>query len=183
MLACAAVALAAAPAVTGARAKFHALAIGAYPRGSRVPITMRELNDYLAAEIPVMIGPGVRHVRIETATGNIVRGTADIDFLKVRQAQGEKPGWLLSQILDGERPVAITVRLTSAHGTARVDVLKVEISGAVAEGKTLDFLISHFVVPTFPDIKIGKTFIMAYNIDQIEIQPNQAVVVLRGLVR
>jgi hypothetical protein len=177
ILACAAVALAA---PTGAAAKFHALAIGAYPPGSRVPISMRELNAYLAAEIPSLIGPGVRHVRIETASGNMVRGTADIDFLKVRQAHGEKPNWLMSQLLEGERPVEITVRLTSSHGMARVDVLKVAISGVVAEGRTLDFLIDNFVVPTFPDVKIGKDFRLDYNIDRLEILPGQAVVVLRS---
>jgi hypothetical protein len=176
ILVCAGVALAA----SGAGAKFHALAIGAYPRGSRVPINNVEFNAYLATEIPNIIGPGVRHARVETASGDVVRGTADIDFLKVRQAYGERPGWLMSQLLTGERPVAITVRVTSGHGKARVDVLKVVISGVVAEGRTLDFLISNFVVPTFPDVKVGKEFALDYNIDRLEILPGRVFVVLRS---
>ena len=164
---------------TGAAAKFHALATGAYPHGSRVPISMREFNAYLATEIPDIVGPGVRNARVETTGGNVVRGTADIDFLKVRQTHGERPGWLMSQLLAGERPVAITVRVTSAHGTVRVDVLKVAIGGVVAEGKTLDFLISNFVIPTFPDVKVGKDFALDYNIDRLEILPGQVVVVLK----
>jgi hypothetical protein len=182
ILACAAVAWAAAapfPAQS-AHSKFHALALGAYPRGSRVPISMREFNPYLATEIPSIIGPGVRNARVETESGNIARGTADIDFLKVRQAYGEKPNWLMSQLLAGERPVAITVRITSAHGKARVDVLKVAISGVVAEGRTLDFLIANFVVPTFPDVKVSQEFPLDYNIDHLEIRPGQVVVVLRS---
>jgi hypothetical protein len=174
-LLCVAVAFGAA----GAEAKFHALAIGAYPRGSRVPVSMREFNAYLSTEVPYIIGPGVRNARVETASGNLVRGTADINFLKVRQAHGEHPGWLMSQLLEGERPVAITVRVTSAHGKARVDVLKVAISGVVAEGRTLDFLISNFVIPTFPDVKVGKEFALDYNIDHLEILPGQVVVVVR----
>lgn len=180
ILAVAAIGHAAGPAPTSAGAKFHALAIGAYPRGSRVPISMSELNTYLAAEIPFLLGPGVRHVRIETASGNIARGTADIDFLKIRQAHGEKPNWLVSQLLEGERPVEITARLISAHGMARVDVLKVAISGVVAEGRTLDFLISNFVIPTFPGAKIGKDFRLDFNIDRLEILPGQLVVVLKS---
>ena len=176
LLACAALALAA----SGAGAKFHALAIGGYTRGSRVVIGMAEFNAYLKSEIPYIIGPGVRNVRVETASGNIARGTADIDFLKVRQAYGPKPGWLMSQLLAGERPVAITVRITSAHGRTRVDVLKVAISDVVAEGRMLDFLIANFVVPTFPDVKVGKDFPMDYNIDHLEILPGQVVVVLRN---
>jgi SH3-like domain-containing protein len=164
---------------SGAAAKFHALAIGAYPRGSRVPISNAEFNAYLASEIPIMIGPGVRHTHVETASGGIVRGTADIDFLKVRQAHGEQPGWLMAQLLSGERPVAITVRVTSGNGKARVDVLKVAISGVVAEGRTLDFLISNFVVPTFPDVKVGTDFALDYHLDRLEILPGQVIVVVR----
>ena len=163
---------------TGAGVKFHALAVGAYPPGSRVPVTMREFNTYLAAEIPRMIGPGVRNAHVETRSGDIAVGTADIDFLKVRQAYGEKPGWLMSQLLAGERPVSITIRITSGHGLVRVDVLRVAIGDVIAEGRTLDFLITNFVLPTFPEVKIGKDFPMDYGIDRLEVRPGQVVVVL-----
>ena len=169
----------AALAAGSAAAKFHALAVGAYPAGSRVPITMREFNAYLDNEIPFIIGPGVRNARVETDAGDIVRGTADIDFLKVRQAYGEKPNWLLSQLLAGERSVAITIRVTSGAGKCRVDVLKVAVSGVVAEGRTLDFLIANFVMPTFPDAKIGREFPMDYRIDRLEIRPAVVTVVVR----
>jgi hypothetical protein len=167
-------------AATGAGAKFHLLAIGAYPPGARVPISSAEFNSYLQSEIPVIIGPGVRNARVEMAAGNIVRGYADIDFLKVRQAYGEKPNWLMSELLAGERPVAITVRITSGDGKCRVNVLKVAVSGVVAEGQTLEFLIRHFVLPTFPDAKIERDFELGYRIDRLEIRPGAAVVVLRG---
>ena len=167
-------------AATSAGDKFHALAIGAYPPGSRVAISTREFNSYLQSEIPSLVGPGVRNARVETDTGNIARGYLDIDFLKVRQASGEKPSWLLSQLLAGERPVAITARITSGSGKCRVDVLRVAISGVVAEGRTLDFLIQHFVLPTFPSAKIGKDFLLDYHVDRLEIRPGLVTVVLRG---
>jgi hypothetical protein len=168
-------------AVTGAAAKFHMLAAGSYPPNSRVPITTTELNTYVNAEVHNLIGPGIRNVRIETDAGNIARGHADIDFMKVRQAvDAEKPNWLLQQLLAGERPVDITIRVTSGHGMARVDVLRVVISGVVAEGRTLDILISTFLLPTFPDAKIGKEFALDYNIDRLEIVPRKVIVVLKN---
>jgi hypothetical protein len=167
-------------ALTGAAAKFHALAIGAYPPGTRLAITTPEFNAWLHTEVPLLIGPGVRNPRVETDNGGLARGYLDIDFLKVRQAHGETPGWLMSQLLAGERPVVITVRITSGNGKLRVDVLKVSISGVVAEGRTLDFLITNFVLPTFPDVKIGRDFAMDYNIDHLEIRPGVVYVVLRG---
>jgi hypothetical protein len=144
-------------AAIGAAEKFHRLAIGAYPPNSRVTITTTEFNSYLDAEIQNLIGPGIRNARVETLAGNIARGHADIDFLKVRQATGgEQPNWILQQLLAGERPVDITIHVTSGHGKARVDVLRVSVSGMVAEGRTLDTLITNFLLPTFPDAKIGK---------------------------
>src|ERR1017187_8417994 len=163
-------------AATGIDAKFHALALGAYPSGSRVSITNQEFNVYLQTQIAPVVGPGVRNARVVTDSGNIVRGYLDIDFLKVRQAHGDKPNWLMSELLAGERPVAIAVRITSAHGKARVNVLSVSISGIVAEGRTLDFLITTFVMPTFPDAKIGQDFALSYKIDHFEIGPGVVTV-------
>jgi hypothetical protein len=165
-------------ALTGAALKFHKLAVGAYPPGSRVVVTTAEFNRYLDAEIPNLIGPGVRNARVETSDGGVVRGTADIDFLKVRQATGgEKPSWLLQALLSGERPVEITVRVTSGHGMARVDVVRVVVSGVVAEGRTLELLISNVLLPTFPDAKVGKEFALDYGIERLEIAPGACTVV------
>ena len=169
-----------AAAVTGAAAKFHAIAIGAYRPGSRILITETEFDRYLQQEIPVLIGPGIRNARVTAEPGNIVRGTADMDFLKLRQAAGaEKPNWLMQQLLSGEREVSITVRVTSGHGICRVDPVRVTVSGITAEGRTLDILISTFVMPTFPDAKIGRDFEMGYNIDRLEFAPGGVTVVLR----
>jgi hypothetical protein len=177
-LICALAALAAGP--TSVEAKFHALQIDAYPKGARIPFTDREFNAYLQSAIPAFIGPGVRNARIEIDAGGIVRGYADIDFLMLRQSEGEKPGWLMSQLLAGERPVAITVRLTSAHGKARVDVQRVAVSSLVVEGHTLELLISTFVLPSFPDVKVGKDFALAYNINRFEFRPGVVTVVLNA---
>jgi len=168
-------------ALTGAAAKFHGLAAGSYPPGSRVVITTSEFDRYLQAEIPALIGPGVRNAHVTAEAGNIVRGTADMDFLKLRQATGEeKPGWLMQQLLAGERPVSITVRVISGHGVCRVDPVRVTVSGFTAEGRTLEMLISTFVMPTFPDAKIGKDFELGYNIDRLEVRPGAVAVVLRA---
>jgi hypothetical protein len=164
----------------GVAAKLHGLATGAYPPGARIAITTREFNDYLQAEIPNTIGPGVRNARVETGNGGIVRGYADVDFLKLRQASGQKPNWLMAELLSGERPVEITVQVISGHGKCRVDVLRAEVSGIVVEGRTLDFLINNFVIPSFPDVKVGKEFLLGYNIERLEIRPGVATVVLRN---
>lgn len=162
-----------------ARDKIKKLERSAFPRGARVSFTSQELNAYLRREMPRLVGPGTRNSRIEIDRDNIARGFVDVDFLKLRQAHGEAPGWLLSKLLEGERPVEITVRLHSARGHGRVDVLKVSVNGVVAEGQTLDFLIANFLLPTFPYAAIGKDFPMEYNLDRLELRPGGVTVVLR----
>ena len=113
-----------------ARQKFDQIETGRLRPGSRVTLSPRELDAYVAREAPA----GVRNPRLELQAG-VARGVALIDFGKVRRAQGHPPGWLMSKLLDGERPVSVTARIRSANGQATVDVQKVEISGVAIDGR------------------------------------------------
>ena len=98
-------------------------------------------------------------------------GTALIDFGKVRRAQGYHPGWLMSKLLDGERPVSVTVRIDSGGGKATVKVQRVEISGLEIDGSTLDFLIQNFLIAMYPDAAVDRPFEMGHRIEKLDIQP------------
>jgi len=141
--------------------------------GARVTITPRELDAYVAREAP----PGVRNPRVQLQSGT-AKGDALIDFGKVRRAQGYKPGWLMAKLLDGERPVSVTARVTSANGKATVDVQRVEISGIVIDGGTLDFLIQNFLLAMYPDAVVGKPFELGHRIDRVDVQPSAVGVVI-----
>ena len=56
-------------------------------------------------------------------------GTAMVDFGKVRRAQGYHPGWLMSKLLDGERPVSVTARIDSGRRQSHGEGGAGEISG------------------------------------------------------
>jgi len=145
--------------------------------GSRVTLTSRELNAYVAAEIAENGLQGVRNPKLELGDGSAT-GAALIDFLKLRQASGNQPGWIMSKLLSGERPVRVTARLESAAGRAKVEVDRVEISGVAIDGKTLDFLIQHFLLPQYPDAKVGRPFELSFRIDHLEVKPNAVGVVV-----
>ena len=144
------------------------------PPNSRVVLTSRELNAYARHEAP----PGVRNVRLDLGTGSAT-GSADIDFLKVSEAKGgSPPNPLLAGLLEGERPVRVTARMRSGDGRATIDVTTVEISGISISGRALDFLIQHFLLPAYPDAKIGEPFELGHRIDRIEVQPTKVDVVI-----
>jgi hypothetical protein len=145
--------------------------------GSRVTLTSRELNAYVVNEA-AELGPGVRDPRLQLGD-SMATGTALIDFLKVRQAAGQPSGWVMTKLLGGERPVRVTARITSGSGRAVVDVDRVEISGVTIDGKMLDYLIQHFLIPQFPEAKVGRPFDLAHRIDRLEVKPDAVGVVLK----
>src|SRR5450755_4158960 len=90
--------------------KFDQIASDRLRPGARVDVTPAELNAYAVHEVPA----GVRTPKVQLLAHGEVTGSALIDFGKVRRAQGQPPGWLMSKLLDGERPVSVAVHLESS---------------------------------------------------------------------
>ena len=153
--------------------KFRQIESDKLRAGTRLTLTPREIEAWVSREAP----SGVRNPRLELQSG-VAKGNALIDFGKVRRAQGYQPGWLMSKLLDGERPVAVTARIRSGGGKATVDVQSVEVSGLTIDGKTLDFLIQNFLLAMYPDAVVGRPFELGHRIDRLEIQPGSVGVVI-----
>jgi hypothetical protein len=156
-----------------AKQKFNQIDTGRLGPGARVTLTARELDAYAAREAP----KGVRNPRLELQSG-VAKGNALVDFGKVRRAQGYQPGWLMGKLLDGERPVSVTARITSGSGKAKVDVQSVEISGLAIDGRMLDFLIQNFLLPMYPDAVVGRPFELGHRIDRLDLQPGSVGIVM-----
>jgi hypothetical protein len=168
------VALAAASDAETARRKIEQIESGKLKPGTRVELSAAEVVAYVAPDMP----EGVRNPRLELLGPGLVRGSAMVDFGKVRRAQGYEPGWLLSKLLDGERPVSVTARIASGNGQITVNVEKVEVAALLIDGATLDFLIRNFLLPAYPDAAIGQPFDLAHNIDRIDVQPRGVGIVI-----
>jgi hypothetical protein len=153
---------------SAARAKIEQIESDRVPPGSRVAFTTAELNAYVQREAPA-VTDGVRQPRLELWGQGTAYGTAMIDFAKLRASQGSPPGWLMSKLLSGEHPVAVTARIHSSGGQATVEVQRVEISGIGIDGATLDFLVQHFLLPLYPDAVVGRPFALAHHIQQVDV--------------
>jgi len=146
--------------------------------GSRLTLSQRELNAYVEQELPKVVPQGVREPKLELGAGTAT-GSAWIDFVKLQSAQGKPPGWLMRQILQGEHPVTVTARIDSAGGRATVNVQSVEIAGITIEGRMLDYLIQNYLLPYYPDAKVGEPFELSHNIDRLDVQPTRVDVILK----
>jgi hypothetical protein len=173
-LALAIMALATASDYTSAKRKFDLIDSDRSRPGTRVELTTPELNAYIEHETPV----GVHHPKLEVVSPGVTTGTAMIDFGQIRRAQGYAPGWLMSKLLDGERPVSVTAQITSAHGQATVKVQRVVVSGIEIDGATLDFLIKNFLLAMYPDAAVDRPFALGHRIERLDIQPAAVGVII-----
>lgn len=142
--------------------------------GARVTLTTRELNDYVAHEVP----PGVRNTKLEIVSPGVAVASAMVDFGQVQRAQGHPPNWLMSKLLNGERPVRVTARIVSSQGQATVQVQRVEVSGLEIDGRTLDFLIQNFLIPMYPDAAVDRPFELGHRIERLDVDPAAVGVVI-----
>jgi hypothetical protein len=137
--------------------------------GSAVTLSSGEINAWIHAKAVKAFPEGIRNEREDLGTGT-TDGTALVDFLKLGRAKSSVNP-LIARLIEGERPLRVSIRVESANGRATVFLTRVELSGVAVDGSILDFLIKHFVQPRYPDIKINEPFDLDFNIDRIEIQP------------
>jgi hypothetical protein len=157
-----------------AKQKFDSIESDRLRAGSRVELSVRELDAYAEREVP----EGVRNPRLQLAAPGVATGTAMMDFGKLRRAHGYQTGWLMSKLLDGDRPVSVTARIRSAGGRATVDLQRVEISGVAIDGRTLDFLVENVLLPLYPDAVVGRPFELGHRIERLEVGPAAVGVVI-----
>ena len=158
-----------------AKQKFDLIESDRLKAGSRVELSVRELDAYAEQEVP----EGVRNPRLQLVAPGVATGTAMMDFGKMRRALGYQTGWLMSKLLDGDRPVSVTARIRSEGGHATVDLQRVEISGIAVDGRTLDFLIQNIFLPLYPNAVLGRPFELGHRIERLDVQP-AAVAVFIG---
>jgi hypothetical protein len=150
-----------------AKRKFDDISSDRLRPGTRVTLSLAELNAWVAGEAPT----GVRNTRLAVSAPGVATGTAMVDFGKLERGQGGQPGWLMSKLLEGERPVSVTAHIKSSGGLATVDVDRVEVAGIQIDGRTLDFLIRNFVLPIYPEAAIGRPFELGHRVEHLEVQP------------
>jgi hypothetical protein len=166
------------PLYDSARRKLDMIEDGRATRGSIVNFPAAEVNAWARVKVPEIVPEGMRDVRVELGA-NTATGYAIVDFLKMRQAQGADTGWFLSKLIEGERPLRVTVRIESAGGRCTVFLTRVDLSNVTASQTVLDFLVKAFFMPLYPDAKIDEPFDLDYNMERIELRPGVARVVIK----
>ena len=103
------------PYFVSAEAKLDMLETGKAKPGSVIVFSLQEVNSWARYKVPEIVPQGIRNQRVTLATDS---GTAFalMDFLKMRHAEGKPTNWLMSKMIEGERPVTIAVHVQSGGG-------------------------------------------------------------------
>jgi hypothetical protein len=136
--------------------------------GSTIAFTPREINEWARAVVPTYVPQGFRDLRIDLGE-DTATGQALIDFARVRHAS-DADLTVLDKLIAGERPVLVKVTVRSADGICNVDVNRLQISKVAATGYAMDLLIKAFVLPMFPEVKVGEPFQLRHRIERISVK-------------
>jgi hypothetical protein len=156
------------PDYQSAEAKLHRIGDRKLKHGETVVFTPREINAWARVAVPEYVPHGIREPHVELGNGT-ANGSALVDLTKIRSG-GVNP--LIANLIQGERPLKISVRLESGGGRCTVYLTRVELGEIVAQGVILNLLVKVFFLPLFPDARIDEPFDLDYDIDRIEISPD-----------
>lgn len=154
-----------------ARKKLDRFYDGALKPGEVVVFRPDEINAWARYKVPTVVPQGIRNPHVDLGA-DTASASALVDFLKMREGLNLSTNSLMAVLLQGERLLKVSVRVTSGGGRCTVYLTRVELGGAVAEGATLDFLIRTFFTPLFPGAKINQPFDLDFHIDRIDIRPD-----------
>jgi len=166
------------PLADSAQKKLDSISDRKLKPGAVVVLSPGEINAWIHEKAVKAFPEGIRNEHIELGSGT-TDGSALVDLAKIGKAKGQEVNSLIARLIEGERPLKVSIRVESANGRATVFLTHVELSGVALDGSILDFLIKHIVQPRYPDMKINEPFDLDFNIDRIEIQPAGVRVVIK----
>ena len=178
MLAGAAALPAADPLAMSVAKRLDQIQTGKAKPGAVYHFTPAELNAWVRMKVPSIVHDGFREPLLQLGNG-MASASAQVDFLKVRRAEGIETNWLVAKLIQGEKLVTAQATIQSSHGQGVVHIVRVEIGGLAVTGPPLDFLVQNFLLPFYPDAKIDEPFELAGNVDRIVVTPAEARVYIR----
>lgn len=133
----------------------------AHPDQTPTVMTEEEINDYFAAG-RVKLPQGVKRVTFQGQSG-ILTGIATIDFDEIRAGQ-HSSNPLLS-LFSGIHNVRAETDAAASGGQGKVHVRTVSIDGIDVPRMALEYFLSKYVTPKYPNVGMDSVFQLSDRID------------------
>ena len=136
---------------------------GQQPRPNQMPTVMseEEVNDYIASD-HIELPKGVTKLRFEGRSG-VVTAFLNVDFDEIRGGQ-KSPNPMLA-LFSGQHDVRVEAGASGSGGQGNVSVHDVMIDGFSVPRVALEYFVSKYITPKYPNIGIDSEFQLPNKID------------------
>jgi hypothetical protein len=136
---------------------------GERPNPDQTPtvLTEEEVNDYLASG-RVTLPQGVKKVSMEGRTG-VVTAFLTVNFDEIRAGQSSSNPLL--SVFSGQHDVRVEGDAAASGGQGTVHVREVSIDGFTVPRMALEFFVSKYITPKYPDIGLDSKFKLPNRVD------------------
>jgi hypothetical protein len=124
-------------------------------------ITEEEVNDYIVSG-RVVLPQGVKKLSMEGRAG-VVTAFLNVDFDEIRA--GQKSSNPMLSIFSGQHDVRVEGDASGSGGQGSVHVREVNIDGFSVPRVALEYFVSKYIAPKYPNIGLDSKFQLSNRID------------------
>ncbi|MBZ5508614.1 MAG: hypothetical protein LAO78_24405 [Acidobacteriia bacterium] len=132
-----------------------------HPDQAPTVMTEEEVNDYIASG-RIVLPQGVKKLRMEGRSG-VVTAFLNVDFDEIRG--GQKSANPLLSVFSGRHDVRVEANAAGNGGQGKVSVREVSIDGFNVPRMALEYFVSKYVTPKYPNVGIDSQFQLPDKVD------------------
>jgi hypothetical protein len=133
----------------------------AHPDQAPTVMTEEEVNDYIAAG-RIVLPQGVKKLKMEGRSG-VVTAFLNVDFDEIRAGQNSSNPML--SVFSGQHDVRVEADASGSGREGRVHVREVTIDGFSVPRMALEYFVSKYITPKYPNVGIDSQFQLPNKID------------------
>jgi hypothetical protein len=133
----------------------------ANPDQTPTVMTEEEINDYIASG-GIVLPQGIKKLRLEGRSGTVT-AFLNVDFDEIRGGQNLSNPIL--SIFSGRHDVRVEADAAGSGRQGKVHVREVTIDGITVPRMALEYFVSKYVTPKYPNIGLDSTFPLPDKID------------------
>jgi hypothetical protein len=133
----------------------------AHPDQGPTVMTEEEVNDYIATG-HIALPKGVKKLRFDGRSG-VVTAFVNVDFDEIRA--GQKSANPMLSVFSGQHDVRVEASASGADGQGKVSVHEVTIDGFSVPRMALEYFVSKYISPKYPNIGLDSEFELPDRID------------------
>jgi hypothetical protein len=133
----------------------------AHPDQTPTVMTEEEVNAYIASG-RIVLPQGVKKLKLEGRSG-VVTAFLNVDFDEIRG--GQKSANPMLSIFSGRHDVRVEAEASGSGGQGQVNVRDVSIDGFSVPRMALEYFVSKYITPKYPNLGIDSRFQLPDKID------------------